>query len=189
MANNASPGLASLAACAQAAPGSASSRRAPTWAAPPQLVALSLGPPASRACPAWQGVCPTSQAASPWPRDRPACSHGRRRHNAPPTLQPHGRRLQQDAEPVRGEGKPGCTLAPRRGGETPRVSAGPSPLHATRPKHHRSTSTWKPSIDLTRSGLEHRQRAAAPLLSLPGLCPIVFLADALYSLHHPRCIP
>src|SRR4029453_1013951 len=87
-----------------------------------------------------------------------------------------------------GGGKPGCAFGPHGGGENQSVRAGPSPLHETRTKNRRSTTDWKPSIDLTRIGMEPASCAVLPLLFPLGLCTILVLADSLHRIDHPRCV-
>jgi len=72
-------------------------------------------------------------------------------------------------EGVSGEGNPGQACGLSRRGATPSVRADSSPLHETRTQNRRSTTNWKTSIDLTRSGVEHAHRAAALLSSLGAL--------------------
>src|SRR5262245_30049867 len=43
-------------------------------------------------------------------------------------------------------------------------------------------------MDLTRLGMEHAERAAAPLLPLVGLCHTWVWADSLRRLDPPRCV-
>ena len=87
-----------------------------------------------------------------------------------------------------GGGKPGCAFGPHGGGENQSVSAGPSPLHETRTKNRRSTTDWKPRIDLTRIGMEHASCEVLPLIFHLVLCTILVLADSLHRIDHPRCV-
>src|SRR5262245_44729965 len=43
-------------------------------------------------------------------------------------------------------------------------------------------------MDLTRLGMEHAERAAAPLLPLVGLCHTLVWADSLGRLDIPKCV-